>query len=87
MILQTAARKAKKYAEASLEAKVKRLQAATAASQAQNDATQAQKLLEEIHTLRRGAFVPFGENPVFRAILLPSGGMVVLQVLIWLMSP
>jgi hypothetical protein len=86
MILQTAARKAKRDAEASLEAKVKRLQAATAGSQAQNNANQAAKLLEEIHTLRRGAFVPFWENPVFRAILLPSGGTVVLQVLIWLIG-
>jgi hypothetical protein len=43
-------------------------------------------LLDEIRTLRRGAFVPFWESPVFRAILLPSGGAVALQMLIWLMG-
>jgi hypothetical protein len=87
IILQNAARKAKNEAEATLEAKVKRLQAATAESQAQNNANQAEKLLEEIRTLRRGAFVPFWENPVLGAILLPSGGLGVLQILFWLMGP
>ena len=87
VILQNAARKAKNAAEATLEAKVKRLQAATVESQAQNNANQAEKLLEEIRTLRRGAFVPFWENPVLGAILLPSGGLGVLQILFWLMGP
>jgi hypothetical protein len=87
IILQNAARKAKNEAIVTLEAKVKRLQAAMAESQVQNNVNQAKELLEEIRTLRRGAFVPFWENPVFRSILLPSGGAVVLQILIWLMSP
>jgi hypothetical protein len=87
IILQNAARQAKNEAIITLEAKVKRLQAATAESQVQNNANQAKELLEEIRALRRGAFVPLWENPVFRAILLPSGGTVVLQILIWLMSP
>jgi type VI protein secretion system component VasK len=87
VLLQNAARKAKNEAEATLEAKVKRLQAATAESQAQSNANQAEKLLEEIRSLRRGAFVSFWENPVLGAILLPSGGMAVLQMLIWFMGP
>jgi hypothetical protein len=87
VILQTAARKAKREAETTLEAKVNRLQAAIAKSPAENDANQAQTLLEEIRNLRRGAFVPFWENPVLGAILLPSSGAVALQLLIWLVNP
>lgn len=86
VILQTAARKAKHEAEATLEAKVTRLQAATAESPAENNANQAEKLLEEIRNLRRGAFVPFWENPVLAAALLPSGGAAAIQILIWLVN-
>src|SRR5215471_17271725 len=85
-ILQNAARKAKRDAEATLEAKVKRLQAITAESQAKNNANQAEKLLEEIRHLRRGAFVPIWENPILGAILLPSSGTAVFQMLFWLMG-
>jgi hypothetical protein len=87
IILQNAALKARKAAEATLEAKVKRLRVATAESQAQNNANQAQELLEEIRALRHGAFVPVWENPVLGAVLLPSGGLGVLQILLWLMGP
>jgi hypothetical protein len=86
IILQNAARQAKNEAVATLAAKVKRLQAATAESEIKNNANQAEKLLEEIRTLQRGAFVPFWENPVLRAILLPSSGVAVLQMLVWLMG-
>ena len=87
VILQSTARKAKTEAEASLEAKVKRLQAATATSPAANNASQAEQLLEEIRTLRRGAFIPFWENPVLGAVLLPSGGAAAFQILLWLVNP
>ena len=85
-ILQNAARKAKRDAEATLEAKVHRLQAITAESQEKNNANQAEKLLEEIRRLRRGAFVPIWENPILGAVLLPSSGTAVFQLLIWLMG-
>jgi len=87
IILQNAARQAKNEAEATLAAKVKRLQAATAESEVKNNTNQAERLLEEIRSLRRGAFVPFWENPVLGAVLLPSGGMAVVQMLIWFMGP
>jgi hypothetical protein len=83
ILLQNAARQAKREAEATLEAKVKRLQAVTAESQAKNNANQTEKLLEEIRNLRRGAFVPFWENPVLGAVLLPSSGTAVLTLLVW----
>jgi len=86
IILQNAARQAKNEAEATLAAKVKRLQAATAESEVKNNTNQAERLLEEIRSLRRGAFVPFWENPVLGAVLLPSSGLAVLQMLIWFMG-
>ena len=86
VILQNAARKAKRAAEATLEAKVKRLQAITAESQEKNNANQAEKLLKEIRRLRRGAFIPIWENPVLGAVLLPSGGTAMFQILVWFMG-
>jgi hypothetical protein len=86
VILQRAARDAKHKAEQSLTTKVKKLHAQTARSSAENNAAQAEKLLEEIRQLRRGAFVPFWENPVVGAVFLSSGGTTMLQVFIWFMS-
>ena len=53
--------RAKHEAEAILEAKVRCLPAATAASEVQNNANQAEKLLEEIRYLRRGTLYPCGK--------------------------
>jgi hypothetical protein len=86
VILQTAARAAKRRAEASLAAKIKKLQAQAAPSTAQNNASQAEKLLDEIQHLDRGAFVPFWDNPVVGALFLSSGGTTALQVFIWFMG-
>lgn len=86
VILQTAARAAKRRAEASLAAKIKKLQAQAAPSAAQNNATQAEKLLDEIQHLDRGAFVPFWDNPVVGALFLSSGGTTALQLFIWFMG-
>jgi hypothetical protein len=86
LILQRAARRAKNAAEERLTAKVKQLQAQIAPSAALNDAAQAEKLLEEIRKIRRGAFVPFWENPVLGALMVGPGGLTVLQMAIWLVS-
>jgi hypothetical protein len=86
VILQTAAREAKRKAEASLAAKIKKLQAQAAPSVAQNNAAQAERLLDEIQHLNRGAFVPFWDNPVVGALFLSSGGTTALQVFIWFMG-
>jgi hypothetical protein len=86
VILQRAAKDAKRVAEQTLTAKVKKLQAQAAPSAAQNNASQAEKLLEEIRGLNRGAFVPFWENPVVGAVFLSSGGTTMLQVFIWFMG-
>jgi hypothetical protein len=86
VILQTAARAEKRRAEASLAAKIKKLQAQAAPSAVQNNATQAEKLLDEIQHLDRGAFVPFWDNPVVGALFLSSGGTTALQLFIWFMG-
>ena len=86
VILQRAAQAAKRKAEQTLTAKVKRLQAQAAPSAIQNDASQAEKLLEEIRSLHRGAFVPFWQNPVVGALFLSSGGTTMLQMMIWFMG-
>ena len=86
LILQFAARRAKQLAEQNLTKKLKQARARTAPSVEANDANQAEELLEEIRNLRRGAFVPFWENPVVSAIFVPSGGMTILQIFIWFMG-
>ena len=79
---QRAAQTARTHAEDSLTAKVKRAQALIAESRAHINATQAEKLLEEIRTLDRGAFVGFWQNPALGAVLVPSGGTAMVQLLL-----
>ena len=45
-----------------------------------------EKLLDEIKNIRRGAFARLWENPVFGAILLPSGGTALIQIIAWASS-
>ena len=84
--LQLAARRAKRYAERSLDKKVQRLQAGPEPSARENQANQASRLLDEIRDLRRGAFVPFWQNPVVGAIFASSGSMTLIQLAIWFMG-
>jgi hypothetical protein len=83
VILQSAAQAARNRAVESLTAKVKRAEAAVAETPQRNDAAQAEKLLDEIHNLRRGAFVGFWQNPALSAVLVPSGATMVIQLLQW----
>jgi hypothetical protein len=89
LVLQKAAQDAKKNAEESLNAKVKQLQrnlARTEHEQKEADARLAEDLLKEVRGLRRGAFVPFWQNPVVGALFVSSGGTTALQILIWCMG-
>ncbi|MCW5889287.1 MAG: hypothetical protein KIT14_01910 [bacterium] len=83
VILQRAAQSARAQAEASLTAKVKRAQGLVAASREKIDATQAERLLDEIRALDRGAFVGFWQNPALGAVLVPSGGTALVQLVLW----
>lgn len=42
-------------------------------------------LIQEVRTLRKGAFAPFFEQPLVRAILVPLGGAGGVQLLDWLL--
>jgi hypothetical protein len=83
VILQRAAKVAKNAAEESLAAKVKLLQAQTASNPEANQASQAEKLLEDIRNLHRGAFASMWQNPVIGAVFLQSGGLTLIQLLTW----
>lgn len=86
VILQLAARNAKLKSVESLSAKVKKAQAKTAVSVEHNDAAQAEKLLYEIQSTRRGAFSGFWESPVAGALLLAPGGTALIHVVLWLVQ-
>jgi len=83
VILQRAAKDAKRTAEQTLAEKVRKLRARIAPSPAANNAARGEEILKEVQGLNRGAFVPFWENPVVGAIFLSSGGTTALQLLIW----
>lgn len=82
LILQRAARAAKRAAEERLTAKVKKLHA-LASPPKQNDASQAESLLKEVREIHHGAFAPIWENPVVGAVLVGPGGLTILQMLVW----
>ncbi len=86
VILQHSAKEAKRRAEQSLAAKVRRIQAQIAPTSAQHSAARAEELLKEIRQLDRGAFVPFWENPVVGALFLSSGGTTLIQGLVWFLG-
>jgi hypothetical protein len=86
LILQLAAGQTKSLALANLKAKVKRLQNLAAPSKIESDSTQAERLLDEIRQIRRGAFAKTWESPLFGAMLVPSGGLTIVQGLIWVLS-
>jgi len=47
---------------------------------AEHHSSQAERLLDEIKNLRRGAFAPLSESPLLGAILLNSSGAVLIQL-------
>lgn len=89
LILQHAARRAREFGLAGLEAKLNAMKGAaahTAAERERHGMEQAEKLLEEIRDLRTGAFVGFWSNPILGALLVPSGGTAVLELLSYLVG-
>ena len=49
-----------------------------------NQAAVGRKLLDELQSLDKGAFAPFWQSPLIGAILIPSGGSVLLELLAYL---
>jgi hypothetical protein len=83
-ILQNTAKQSKRQAEKNLERK-----AALARAREEpppSKASQAEKLLDQLQHLKRGAFVPFWQNPVVTAFFASSGGITALQIGIWLLG-
>jgi hypothetical protein len=62
----------------------KKLVEATGRGQKQRS-EQLQAMIEEVRSIRQGAYSPFTENPVLHAILIPSGGMSLLTLLRFLL--
>jgi hypothetical protein len=86
IILQRAARQARQRGLADLKAKAYRKQRQTAASVVEHEVRQAEALVEEINSLSRGAFAPLSKNPLIGALVLNSGGAVLVEVLVAFLS-
>ncbi len=86
VVVQQAARSAKRNARDQLTAKIRLAAASTQPTPEANDAAQARELLGEIEDLHRGAFVGFWQNPVVGALLVPSGGTVLIELAIWMLG-
>ncbi len=84
IILQRAALKARETGIESLRTKVENAERIAQPSPEKNLANVGRRLLEEVQTLRKGAFAPFWENPIVGALLIPSGGTVLLELLFYL---
>jgi hypothetical protein len=81
--LQHCARRARQTALNNLRRKL--FTARFGKTQNRSRAIKIKYMIEEIRSLRQGAFRPFMENPVVRAILIPSGGAGLLTLLRFLL--
>lgn len=83
-ILQYSACKARDQSTETLQKKLNILRANAAATQAEkkrHDIQETEDLLEEIRTLDKGAFSGFWSNPAVGALLLPSGGTALIEII------
>jgi hypothetical protein len=84
VILQRAARQARDQSARTLEEKINQLKAGAAVSEEQkklHTIDETERMLQEIRGLHQGAFAAFWGNPVVGALLLPSGGTAIIEVL------
>jgi hypothetical protein len=80
-ILQRAAAKAREVGAEKLKDKVNDARKSASPTPSTHAAQQGEELLEEIQNLRRGAFVSAWRAPLVGALLVPSTGTVVLQLI------
>jgi hypothetical protein len=83
VILQRAARRARDLSASNLEEKLNQLKAGTNATQEQwrqTAVTEGNRLLNEIRELNTGSFAGFWGNPVVGALLVPSSGGALLEI-------
>jgi hypothetical protein len=76
VVLDLAARKARRISIARLEENVEKRKLPAK----ERKADVAAELLEDARNLKKGAFVPFWQKPLVRAILLPSGGGALIEL-------
>jgi hypothetical protein len=84
VILQRAARQARAQSMEILEQKLNQLKAGavvTEAQKKQHDINETEALLDEIRSLKKGAFGGFWSNPVLGALLVPSGGTALIEII------
>ncbi len=85
LILQRAALQARERGLIKLRATVAAAeQRAEAPQSARYQANVGRRLIQEVETLEQGAFAPFWQNPVVGALLIPSGGSVLVELLDYL---
>lgn len=84
IILQNAALKARDTGLERLRAKVEAAEQKAAPTPEVNQAFVGRKLLDELQSLDKGAFAPFWQNPLIGALLIPSGGSVLLELVAYL---
>jgi len=84
VILRRAARDARDRSADSLKEKINQLKSGaviTEAEQKQHNIRETEQLLNDINSLRKGAFGGFWSNPVVGALLLPSGGTALIEII------
>jgi hypothetical protein len=84
VILQRAARRARDRSARHLAERLKNFKASVEAMRGrkeEHDFAQAEQLLDEIRRLQGGAFASLWENPVVGAVLLPSGGTALIELI------
>jgi hypothetical protein len=81
LILRQAAVKARDTGLENLRARAAVVQREAAANPKANQAAVSQRLLKELESLRKGAFAPLWDDPLIGAILIPSGGSVLIELL------
>ena len=84
IILQRSAQRARVIAVERLQTKLDLLREAAAVTEPQKTEKalgQAEKLLEEIQQLDTGAFAGFWDNPLVGALLVPSGGTAIIELI------
>ena len=84
LILRQSALRAREIGLENLRSQVEALEREANPSSTANQAAVGRRLLDELKELDKGAFAPIWQNPVVSAILIPSGGSVLIELLAYL---
>jgi len=88
VVVQRAAHRAKRSRLATLEAQLNQLQVTSSGGEKEERAIAlGKKLIKDVQQLKTGAFADFWENPIIGALLVPSGGTVIVESLLLIFGP